>query len=419
MEAIIYILIVVFVILSAFYSSAEIAYAKANIIRIKNQAEEGSKVAKTEEYISENYTRSLSTVLVGNNLVNIAASSATTILCVKYFGEVNGQTIATVAITIILLIFGETIPKIIAAEAPDKFARICAGPLKISMWIFYPIVWLVEKFVGLISPIWTPKKEEPSVTTEELQEIVENLEDEGVFEEDDSERIQSAIEFSETTAKEVLVPRVDVFAIDIDKELVISEEFYRYARVPVYKDSIDNIVGILSTKQLLRAIVAKKSYKLEDFMSKPIFVHMTKDISSIVEEFRKSAKQMAVVVDEYGGTMGILTIEDIAEEIVGEIYDERDVVETDIKKINDNTYIVDGSENIYDLFDELDWEPSDFKTEYTTVGGWVTEMLDDFPNVGDSFEFERIKVIVLEIDDKRVEKVKVIYKNNDEEETKE
>lgn len=420
-DIIICLLILVFIILSAFYSSAEIAFAKANAIRIRKLAEKGDKTAAKEQFINGNYTRSLSTLLIGNDLVNIAASSAATVICVSHLGEVTGQTVASVAMTLIIILFGETLPKIFASTVPDKLARMYANPLRFFMALFFPVVWVIDKFVGLISPIWTPKEKAPLVTAEELREMVDDIEDEGVFTKDEGHLIKSAIEFTDTTAMDILVPRVDVFAVDIEnKELSITEEFYRYSRIPVYRGTIDNIIGILPAKKLLREIAAGNPYNIEELMYPPIFVHMTKTVSSIIDEFRKDRRQMAIVVDEYGGTMGILTMEDITEEIVGDIFDERDIVEDEIKKVGDNVYEVDGSMNVYDLFDELGWEPSGFETEYTTVGGWATEMLDKFPDAGDNFDYKRIKVTVLEAGSMRVEKLKIeytppAYENEDEE----
>ncbi|MDD4125715.1 MAG: hemolysin family protein [Eubacteriales bacterium] len=415
-DIIICLLILLFVILSAFYSSAEIAFAKANAIRIRKQAENGDKTAKHAKYINDNYTNSLSAVLMGNNLVNIAASSAATVIFVAHLGRTKGQPVASVVITLVILIFGETLPKILASTIPDKLARMYAVPLRLSMLLYYPVVRAVEKLVKLIEPLWTPKERAPLVTAEELCEMVDNIEDEGIFTEDEGHLIKSAIEFTDTTAMDILVPRVDVFAVDIeDEELEITEEFYRYSRIPVYRDTIDNIIGILPTKKLLREIAEGKKYNLEELLYPPIFVHMTKTVSSIIDEFRKKRQQMAVVVDEYGGTMGILTMEDITEEIVGNIFDERDVVEDDIRMTGENVYEVDGSTNIYDMFDILDWEPSDFETEYTTVGGWATEMLDKFPENGDNFTFMRVNVTVLEAHSMRVEKLRVIYTPPDNE----
>lgn len=410
--------ILIFVVLSAFYSSAEIAFAKCNKLRFENRAENGDKTAKLVLKISNDYTNQLSTILVGNNLVNIAASSLATVVAISLIGKAKGETAATILTTIIILIFGETLPKIIAAAIPDSIAGIYARPLLFCMVVFKPVVFLVNKFVNLLSRIWTPKEKMPEVTSEELVEILDDIEEEGVFSEDESELIKSAIEFTETTAKDILVPRVDVVAIDIDEPFELTDEICKHTRIPVFEESIDNIIGIVTTKELLKTAASGKEINIREMMREPIFVHMTRTVSSIIEEFRQKHQQLAVVVDEYGGTMGILTFEDITEEIVGEIFDERDSVENDVTPLSENLFEVDGSMNIYDMFDEIEFdEPSDFESEYVTVGGWATEMLDKFPEKGDEFNYENLKITVTEAESKRVLTLQVeILPVEDEEE---
>lgn len=400
--------LLLFVLFSAFFSSAEIAFAKCNKLRFLKQVEEGNKKAVLVMKICDDYTTQLSTILVGNNLVNIAASSLATVVAVALLGKAKGETAATVITTVVILIFGETLPKIIAAAIPDSVAKLYATPLLACMIIFKPVVWIVNKFVNLLSVIWTPKEDMPNVTSEELVEILDDIEEEGVFTEDESELIKSAIEFTDTMAKDILVPRVDVYAIDIDEPFEFSDELYKYTRIPVYRESIDNIIGVITTKQLMKTIAAGKEVNISEMMHEPIFVHMTRTVSSIIEEFREKHQQLAIVVDEYGGTMGILTFEDITEEIVGEIFDERDSVENDVVALAENAFEVDGGMNIYDMFDEIEFdEPSDFESEYTTVGGWATEMLDKFPEVGDEFNYENLKITVTEAEAKRVLSLKV------------
>ncbi len=399
--------LLLFVILSAFFSSAEIAFAKCNKLRFERYAQDGDKTAALVLKIAEDYTSSLSTILVGNNLVNIAASSLATVVAISLLGKARGETAATVITTAVILVFGETLPKIIAAAIPDSTAKLYAKPLYFSMVIFKPIVLLVNKFVNALAKLWT-KEDQSNVTSEELCEILEDIEEEGVFSEDESELIRSAIEFTDTMAMDILIPRVDVFAIDIEDPFELSEEFYKYTRVPVYEGSIDNIIGIISTKKLIKSIASGEEPDIRKMMYEPTFVHKTRTVSSILEEFRETHRQMAVVVDEYGGTMGILTLEDITEEIVGEIFDERDSVEIDIKAVGENIYEVDAGTNIYDMFDYIDFdEPSDFESDYITVGGWATEMLDKFPEAGDSFTYENLVITVLEAEAVRVIKVKV------------
>ena len=407
-------LILIFIALSAFFSSSEITYAKANRFRVEKAAEGGSKIARLELQIMDHYVRSLSAILVGNNLVNIAASSAATMLFVQALNLKNGAAIASVVITILLLIFGETLPKIVASSIPDALARLFAYPMRVSMLVFKPVVDLVEKLVGRFEHLWTPTEDAPDMTTEEL---VDNIEEEGVFTEEEGELIRSAIEITDTMAMEVLTPRVDLLAIDYEDGVPeLSDELMQYTRIPVYRDTIDNIIGILSTKKLIKAIAGGEQVTLDDLMVPPLFVHKTRMVSSIIKEFRDRHIQAAIVVDEYGGTLGMLTMEDIMEEIVGEIYDERDAVEDEIVQIDEHTYIVDGDANIYDLFDLCDYEPPDFESEYNTMGGWATEQLDRFPKAGDSFTCDRYTVRVLEARGMRVEKLKVTLADPPEEE---
>lgn len=410
-------LILLLIAASAFFSSSEITYAKANRFRVEKAAQEGSKTAKIELYIIDHYVRSLSAILVGNNLANIAASSAATMLFARVLRLSNGAAIASVLMTVLLLIFGETLPKIVASSIPDALARLFAYPMKGVMVLFKPVVFLVEKLVRRFEHLWTPEEDTPDMTSEELVELVDNIEEEGVFTEEEGELIKSAIEITDTMAMEVLTPRVDLLAIDYEDGVPeLSDELMQYTRIPVYRDTIDNIIGILSTKKLIKAIAAGQQITLEDVMVPPLFVHKTCMLSTLIREFRDRRVQAAIVVDEYGGTLGLVTMEDIMEEIVGEIYDERDAVEDEIVQIDDHTYIVDGDANIYDLFDVCDYEPQEFDSEYNTVGGWVTEQLDRFPKTGDSFTYDRFTVRVLEARGMRVEKVKVILSDPPEEE---
>lgn len=409
MDILTIVLLLLLIVLSAFFSGSEIAYAAANKIRLRKAAEEGNKKAKTALYIADNYTRSISTILIGNNLVNIAAASASTVLMMKFFPQ-QGELIATIGMTVLILIFGEITPKIAASEIADRLVLTLAYPLRGCMILFYPLVAAVTAFVNRLAPIWTPKEQPPQVTQDELCTLLDTIEEEGVFTEKESELIKSAIEFPALTAKDILIPRVDVTAFDIDddiRSILSDKDMMSYSRFPVYKDSIDNVIGILSTKQLVKALLVNPDVKVEDLLMPPLFVHMTKDISSILKEFRRTKAHMAVVVDEFGGMMGILTIEDIIEEIVGDIFDESDEVEQDFIENGDGVYTVDGGLGIYELFDMIDYTPKDFESEYSTVGGWATEMLDKFPDPGDTFSYERLTVTVTKAQAMRVEELRV------------
>ena len=406
-----YLLLVLLVLLSAFFSSSEIAYATASKLRLQNDAENGSRRAARAMWISEHFTGFLSTILVGNNLVNIAFSSAMTALMANVYGA-GGETAAPIVSTLVLLIFGEIIPKIAGTSQADRLVRIYTYPLRFFMILFKPVTALVTRIVDRLSKLWTSEEAEPEVTDDELVSILETIEDEGVFTEQESELIKSAIEFSDVTAGDIFIPRVDVSAFDVEdslEELLKDEDLLSYSRIPVYRDTIDNILGILSTKKLLKAAITTplSEIRLEDLLSPPVYVHKTRNISSILSEFRKKHLMMAIVVDEYGGTEGILTLEDILEEIVGDIFDESDDIELDVEQKSDNVYVVDGGTTIEDFFDSIDYRPEHFESEYSTMGGWAVEMLDRFPQKGDHFTWDRFSVTVTEAEARRVETLEV------------
>lgn len=408
------ILIVILIILSAFFSSCEIAYSSVNKIKLKKKVSDGNKEATKAMEIVNNYSEALSTILIGNNLVNIAVSSLATMVAVAYLGEEMGSLLATIVATIVVLIFGEILPKALANKFSLKLTLLYVKPFKICRIIFFPITFLVTKFVKLISKIWTPKNIEVSEIDEELNVITEELEEEGVIDEEDAELIISAIDFRDVTAHEIMIPRVDVFAIDIDdnqEDILKNEQIFRYSRVPVYEDTIDHVIGILNTTSLMKKILNGEQIDLRSMLIEPMYVHKTKHISNILTKFKATNQHLAIVADEFGGFMGILTIEDIVEELVGDIFDETDEVILDYKELGENIYEVDGDMNIYDFFELVDYDDRDFESEYTTVGGWCTDMLEKFPEVGDTFEFANFTVTITEVEGMRVGKIKVDRKS--------
>ena len=414
------ILIVILIILSAFFSSCEIAYSSVNKIKLKKKVSDGNKEATKAMEIVNNYSEALSTILIGNNLVNIAVSSLATMVAVAYLGEEMGSLLATIVATIVVLIFFFFLSKALANKFSLKLTLLYVKPFKICRIIFFPITFLVTKFVKLISKIWTPKNIEVSEIDEELNVITEELEEEGVIDEEDAELIISAIDFRDVTAHEIMIPRVDVFAIDIDdnqEDILKNEQIFRYSRVPVYEDTIDHVIGILNTTSLMKKILNGEQIDLRSMLIEPMYVHKTKHISNILTKFKATNQHLAIVADEFGGFMGILTIEDIVEELVGDIFDETDEVILDYKELGENIYEVDGDMNIYDFFELVDYDDRDFESEYTTVGGWCTDMLEKFPEVGDTFEFANFTVTITEVEGMRVGKIKVeIQEMIDEEE---
>ena len=416
-------LIVFLICLSAFFSGSEIVYATASKPRLHHEADEGSSRAKKALRIVEDYVRAISTILVGNNLVNIATASLVTLLCVsKLFPtDKNAELYAEIIATLALLIFGEILPKILCAEHANRLALSFARPLTGAMVFFKPVVAVVTRLVDALSRLWTPGEGENTMTDEELAMVVDTIQEEGVFTESEGELIKSAIEFADVTAHDILIPRVDVSAYDIEEpleELLTDSDAMSYSRLPVYRESIDHIIGILPMKMFVKEVLTRgaENVNVEDMLVEPLFVHMTKNINEILKDFREQKTNMAVVLDEYGGTMGILTIEDILEEIVGEIYDETDEPEEeDVTEVADGTYLLDGGMNIYDAFEEIDYEPKDFDSEYTTLSGWITELLDHFPEVGDEFTCEAISGKVLAVEGPLVSQVQIrVDKTEDE-----
>lgn len=414
-----YVLIAVLVFFSAFFSSSEIAYTSVNKMRLEKLAEEGKRTAKLALYITNHYERMLSGILIGNNLVNIAASSVSTIIVLALLGDKIGTgpsgTVATLAITVIILIFGEIAPKMYAKQKSLSFACLVAYPIFFIMMLFLPITAVVTGIVNLLSRLWKPKEEIPTVTEEELQSIIETAEEEEVLDEESSELLQSALSFPDTTVEDILVHRTNVKMLDIDdpyeenlKEIMES----RHSRLLVYEDTVDHVIGILPLNRFFKALASVENSEVDirAQLLEPCYVHQTLKLPAALSAMRRAKMQIAVVLDEYGGTLGIVTVEDILEELVGDIYDEFDDISDTIVETDESSFDVDGLTPIYDFFDHIDFNERDFDSEYTTMGGWATEMLDAEPHVGDSFTYENLYVIVTEMNDNIVSKLTVQVK---------
>lgn len=417
--ALLIVLIGILIIFSAFFSSCEIAYSSVSKIRLKKEAEEGNKKASAAVKIIENYSTALSTILVGNNLVNIFIQSLGTLVFIHYFGDELGQIYSIVILTLIVLVFGEIFPKALANKYSYSLSLMYTKMYNFFRIMFYPITFVVNKLIGKAIAKLAPKEAAPTATDEELITITEELEEEGIIDSDDAELIISAIDFCDITAHEIMIPRVDLFAIDIDdnqEEILSNEEIFRFSRVPVYEDTIDNIIGILDTTLLMKKILVGQQIDLRSMLDEPMYVHKTKHISNILTEFKQNNKHLSIVIDEFGGVMGIVTMEDIVEELVGDIFDEMDEVVLDYKEVSENVYDVDGDMNIYDFFELVEYDDREFESEYTTVGGWCTEVLEKFPQVGDSFEFANLSITITDAEAMRVGIVRVEIKEVQEEE---
>ena len=416
-----YVLIVILICFSAFFSGTEIAYTSVNRVRLRNMAEAGSKVAALAVRLGDKFESALSAILIGNNFVNIAASSVSTTIALKVSGgKSTGVVIATAIITVLILIFGEIVPKVVCKQNSERMACLFAYPLAIITIVFSPISFIVAQILKVGSKIWG--KSDDTVTEEELATLIETAEEDGGIDEEKSDLLQSALEFSDITLDEIFTHRKDVIALDIDEtpaENLRVINASRYSRLPVYKDSIDNIVGILNINQFYKCYAADNSVTVKDVMLEPTFMHSTVKLPAALEEMRDRQIQMVVVLDEYGGTLGIVTMEDILEQIVGDIWDESDEIVVELTKNEDGTYKVLDEMNVYDMFDELDVDDRDFESDCNTVGGWCVEMLEQNPEVGMCFDYKNLHIEISAVDDVCVEEVRVTVNEVPEEDEEE
>lgn len=416
-------IILLMIVLSAFFSGTEISFNTANKMRLKKAAESGKTGAKTALGIAENFKSALSAILIGNNLANIAASSAATVILVNLLGgepSTLASLIATLVMTFIILIFGEIVPKIVCRRLADKCVIWFSIPVKALTIILYPITSVVMLLIKGLSRLWgkDDPDDAPTMTEDELSELIDAIEEEGVIDEEQSDLLQSTLEFPETTVQEILTPRIDTLAIDIDDDydsIVETINSSRFSRLPVYEDSIDNIIGVLVLNHYYKARLESDKVDIRSLLMKPCFVHKTLKLPAALDVMRENKLHLAIVTDEFGGTMGIITMEDILEELVGAIWDETDEIETELVATGENTYDVSGDMNIDDFFDQLDINASDFESEYNTVGGWAIEMLDSEPHVGDSFTYKNLYMIVVEMDEMRVIKLSAVVLPKQEE----
>lgn len=414
-----FIILVFLIVLSAIYSAAEMSYNVVNQLRLKKAANGGNKKAIRALRISETHDETDSMILFANNLVNIAASSLATIIGMQLWGTAYGASISGVIIFVVILIFGELLPKALALRNGSRWALDLSGFVQFFKVLFFPFVFITTKFVSLIAKLWTKRASVAKpVTDDELVEMVDTIEESGEFDEKQGELLRSAIDFTDTEAYEIMTPRVDVFAYNIEdniKTILDDPRVFSHSRIPVYQETIDEIIGILPTKLLLKAYINGETIDVRSLLLEPNYVYRSKPISAILADFKSTHQHIAVVKDEYGGTEGIVTMEDIVEELVGEIWDETDVVEEQIQLISEDVYLVDGAMNIEDFFDYLGYE-KDFESVYTTVGGWCQERLERFAKIGDSFRFANFFVTVLKADEFTVEQIKVEIKMPEDEE---
>lgn len=397
--------------LSAFFSASEMAYSSCNTLRLENARDGGSKRAAAAVRITESFDRALGAILIGNNLVNIAASSLGSALVMLLLGD-RYAWVSTAVITLLVIVFGETVPKITAKKNANRLAAANAYAVRMLMTVLGPLVWLTVKLVHLITRRMKgdSEDEDSEEAVEELQSIIETAEDEAVLDEDRSELVQAAIDFPEISAYEVMTARVDVQAIDIEddwEDIISAVESAPYSRLPVYEGSIDNVIGVLYLNRFLKALTSGGRADIRELLMPACYVYKTTKLPTVLSQLRRARQHLAVVSDEYGGTLGVVSMEDVLEQLVGEIWDDTDTVEQEVVERPGGEYELDGDMTVSDFAELVGLDEDSIDAESETVGGWTVEMFGVFPRVGDRFTYGEFTVEVLEMDTRRVEKVLV------------
>ena len=404
------------VIMSAYFSATESAFSSLNKTRLKALSEKGNKKADLALSLEEKYDKLISTILIGNNIVNITLASIGTLMFVKIMqGDQDaGATLSTVVVTVTVLIFGEITPKSIAKDNPEKFAMFSAPFLHALMVVLTPINFLFSQWKKLISKIFKVS-EDTKMSQEELLLLVEEVQQEGSIDESEGELLKNAIEFRDQVAEDILTHRTDLEAVSVDTDKEEVARVFtqsRFSRLLVYEENFDNIVGVLNIKDFyMNSGITDKP--LQEVMTPPIFIHQSEKIRDLLNQLRAAKTHIAVVIDEYGGTLGIVTMEDILEELVGEIWDEHDEVQESFKMLSENTYLADCMVNLDEFADCFDVE---IESESVSLGGWVREQLGGIPEVGENFTYENLHITVTELDAHRVSYVTVIKQEITEEE---
>ena len=404
------------ILLSACFSASEMAFSSCNTVRLENIAEEkskGWKLARSAKKVTDNFDNALSAILIGNNLVNIASSSLASVLVIVLLDSDSFTWLSTLVLTVLVIIFGETIPKIYAKKNSTMLAMRFAPFIRFLMVLFKPLILVVVGLVHVLT-FWIKQDEEndQEESVEELQSIIETAEDEGIIDEADSNLMQAAIDFADISASEVMTARVDVHAIDIDdpwSQIQKDIEESPYSRIPVYRESIDNIIGILHLNEENALLDDSEGHPIDlvSLLMPPCYVYKTMKLPKVLNTLKAAKQHLAIVTDEYSGTLGVISMEDVLEQIVGEIYDETDVIDPDVVRKNDNEFELDGDLSIGEFLELAGIDEDSFEAESETVGGWVVEMLGHFPTSGESFRYNDIELVVLAMDGLRVEKVLV------------
>jgi CBS domain containing-hemolysin-like protein len=408
--------IIILLLLSAMFSSMETAVSSVNKIRLKHDAANGDKKSARALGLAENFDRTITTILIGNNIVNILISSVGTVFFTEKMGS-SGVAVSTAVITVLVLVFGEIMPKSIAKQKAEKFAVRSSGILGAICTLLTPVSAIFMQLQKAVSRAFVQEDFTPSVTEDELKYIIEEIEDEGVLEKKESDLVRSALEFDDITAEDILIPRVKVVAVSADEspeeilKIFITE---RYTRLPVYENSIDNVIGFITDKDFFALTYSEKGIpaSFSGIVQKAIYVSETKLISEVLYEMQRTKIHMAIVKDEYGGTSGIITMEDIIEELVGEIYDENDEIVEPVVSVGENAYEIMADLSLSDMAEKLSLPEDSIESESKTVGGWVMEMFECIPEKGSSVQKGIFTVTVLESGDHSVRRIRLEIDND-------
>ena len=409
MELPLSIVIAILILLSGFFSGTETAFSCANKIKLKSMAALGKKNAKAVvSFADEKYDKLVTAILVGNNIVNITASALGTILFGMLIADANiATTVSTAVLTVVVLLFGEITPKYLASVYPEKFCFFFYPLMQLFYWILMPICKVFDGYKALLKKIFKLKKDE-TVTDEELLSLVDEAEEDGTLKEDESELVRSALEFDDLKVEDILVPRVDVSAVNVDFTMDEIREIFKktgYSRLPVYKETIDNVIGLIHQREFFEGFLQGEK-NIENLVQEIVFTTEYTRISALLKQLQKSKIHMAAVSDEYGGLVGIVTLEDILEELVGEIWDEHDEEEVLFGKIDEEEYWVDGKCALTEFFGLYEMDGEEEKFESNTVGGWATEKYGGIPPIGEIFRYQYLEIKIVKATKQKVLKVR-------------
>ena len=408
---------VICIILSGYFSATETAFSSLNKTRLKYMAEKGSKRAKQTLHLADNYDKLISTILIGNNIVNIATASFGTLIFVDLLGQELGATVSTAVVTVVVLIFGEITPKSIAKDYPERFAMFSTPMIGALLWLFTPLNFLFSLWKKLVALLFHGD-EEDKMSQEELLLLLEEVEQEGAIDKSEGTLLRNAVEFGDLEVQSILTHRVDLEAVEVNatkEEIAAKFTESRFSRLLVYEETIDKIVGVLHLKDFYDGMGINPK-PLREIMTPPLFIHQTEKVDDLLQLLKANKSHIAVVIDEYGGTLGIVTMEDILEELVGEIWDEHDEVEEPFRQLSENTYLVDCTVTLDDFCDFFDVKSD---SESVSLGGWIMDEMQRIPEKGDQFTYENLTITATQIDDHRIEwvTVEVAPKEDEEEES--